>query len=135
VYQAEREEIFREACALGNVRAVQQTLRTGGVAVNGQNRVNGWTALHWAAHRGNDQIVALLLAHGADASITTKDGRTPAQLAKADQVRRLLNETESAPEQPAADQASTAEETSLPFTPHYLAQPDLARVWASPEEM
>jgi hypothetical protein len=41
-YQTEREEAFREACALGNVRAVQQMLRSGTIAINGQNRVNGW---------------------------------------------------------------------------------------------
>jgi hypothetical protein len=42
VYRIEREETFREACALGNERVIQQILRTGSVSVNSQNSVNGW---------------------------------------------------------------------------------------------
>lgn len=44
--------------------------------------VDGWTALHWAARRGSNEAVALLLAHGADPRLTTwTDGRSALHLA------------------------------------------------------
>ncbi|KAI8052285.1 hypothetical protein BDF22DRAFT_687454 [Syncephalis plumigaleata] len=130
-YRTECEETFREACALGNERVVQQMLRTGGVSVNSQNNVNGWTALHWAAARGHVAIVELLLAYNADPSQQAKDGRQPGDLAKDNAIKALLpidgngKSTETSTESAAYN---------LPFTPHYLEQPDLARVWATPEE-
>ncbi|RKP24891.1 hypothetical protein SYNPS1DRAFT_23065 [Syncephalis pseudoplumigaleata] len=126
--RSEQEETFREACALGNRHVVQQALRTGGVAVNSQNSVNGWTALHWAAARGHAAIVELLLAHNADPSVKAKDGRQPGDLAKDDATRALL------PTRTSRQTSTGSPEEQLPFTPHYLAQPDLARVWATPEE-
>jgi ankyrin repeat protein len=44
----------------------------------------GFTALHEAAHRGDAGMVELLLAAGADAARRTDDGRTPADVARAD---------------------------------------------------
>jgi hypothetical protein len=74
--------------------------------------------------------VELLLAYNADSSLQAKDGRLPGDLAKDDVIKALLpvniiklNET-----------TNTDATGNLPFTPHYLEQPDLARVWATPEE-
>ncbi|KNE69152.1 hypothetical protein AMAG_19966 [Allomyces macrogynus ATCC 38327] len=46
----EREELLREAAALGNAKALTFYL-TAGVSPNAQNKINGWTPLHWAAQR------------------------------------------------------------------------------------
>ncbi|KAL9016052.1 MAG: hypothetical protein Q9185_006577 [Variospora sp. 1 TL-2023] len=44
--------------------------------------VDGWTALHWAARRGDSRAVALLLAYGADPRlITWNEGRSALHLA------------------------------------------------------
>ena len=43
----------------------------------------GYTALHGAAHNDYVELVELLLAHGADASLTTDDGQTAADMAGA----------------------------------------------------
>lgn len=44
--------------------------------------VDGWTALHWAARRGDSEAVTLLLAYGADPRLTTwNEGRTALHLA------------------------------------------------------
>ncbi|KAI9593501.1 hypothetical protein BDF19DRAFT_424404 [Syncephalis fuscata] len=129
-YRLEREETFREACALGNERVVQQMLRTGGIVVNGQNRVNGWTALHWATARGHTSIIELLLAYNADPSVAATDGRLPLDLTKDDAIKALLSTTLNGSLLPS--QSNTNE--PLLFTPHYLEQPDLGRVWATPEE-
>ncbi|KAL8834331.1 MAG: hypothetical protein Q9176_007559 [Flavoplaca citrina] len=40
--------------------------------------VDGWTALHWAARRGNSDAVALLLAYGADPRLITWNERRSA---------------------------------------------------------
>ena len=42
---------------------------------------NGYTALAYAAMKGNGRMVELLLRNGADPTVTTKDGDTPVELA------------------------------------------------------
>jgi uncharacterized protein len=51
-----------------------------GADVNGRGE-GGFTALHAARLNGDDALAELLLERGADASLTTDDGRTPAELA------------------------------------------------------
>lgn len=51
-----------------------------------------WSALHHAAEHGHKEMVRFLLALGADCSSQTKDGRTPAQVAKRSSIRALLGE-------------------------------------------
>lgn len=43
--------------------------------------IKGWTALHWAAHKGGKRVIAMLLAHGADASALTHSRATACDLA------------------------------------------------------
>ena len=42
----------------------------------------GFTALHTAAQNGDEAMVALLLDHGADATLETDDGRSGAAIAR-----------------------------------------------------
>jgi ankyrin repeat protein len=42
---------------------------------------NGYTALAYAAMKGNGRMVELLLRNGADPTVTTKEGDTPVELA------------------------------------------------------
>ena len=46
------DEELREACAIGDETKVQLLIGQG-AHVNSANKVNGWTALHWAAYRGH----------------------------------------------------------------------------------
>ena len=41
------EEQFRESACYGDVD-IMNSLLNAGVNVNSQNKMNGWTALHWA---------------------------------------------------------------------------------------
>lgn len=50
-----------------------------GAAVDGRAE-GGFTALHSAAQNGDDELARLLLERGADARLTTDDGRRPADL-------------------------------------------------------
>ncbi|KAL8923764.1 MAG: hypothetical protein Q9208_004412 [Pyrenodesmia sp. 3 TL-2023] len=64
---------------IGNLGA---ELTSGTVSDIDGRDVDGWTALHWAARRGDSDAVALLLAHGADPRLTTwNEGRSALHLA------------------------------------------------------
>lgn len=79
-----------------------------------------WTVLHQAAEAGCADTVAFLLKHGADATLKTKDGKTPLEVAKTEAVRALLKTAE-----PAAVSASHANQGVAP-----AAESDLAKcVW------
>ena len=44
------EEQLRESACYGDVESLTTLIR-GGVDVNSQHKINGWTALHWACKR------------------------------------------------------------------------------------
>ena len=60
-----------------------------GAAVDGEG-AGGFTALHTAAVNGDAALARTLLARGADRTIRNGAGRTPAELASDDELRRLL---------------------------------------------
>jgi ankyrin repeat protein len=60
-----------------------------GADVDGQGE-GGFTALHAAAQSGDTELVRLLLERGADASRSAADGTRAAELARDENVRRLL---------------------------------------------
>ena len=69
-----------------NICVAEQLLRDG-YDVNEQEDLhdkthNGYSALHWAAHKGWKQMLEMLLAHGASTAIRDKHGRTPQALAE-----------------------------------------------------
>lgn len=61
-----------------------------GADVDGQEE-GGFTALHSAAQNGDDALVCLLLERGADATLTTREGKRPADLARTEALRRMLS--------------------------------------------
>jgi len=63
-----KEEQLREACCIGDTETVQKMINDG-VDINSQNKMNGWTSLHWAAKRGHTSIVAALLKNNADVGV------------------------------------------------------------------
>ena len=63
--------------------------------VNKQTK-SGFTALMWACHKGYVDIVTLLLAGGADMSITSQKGCTALSLAKERGDVELINMLEVA---------------------------------------
>ena len=76
------------AAFVGSV-AMARLLLDAGADVNGRAE-GGFTALHSAAQRGNEELVRLLLDRGADPALATADGRRPADLAPDERVRSLL---------------------------------------------
>ncbi|KAG0318487.1 hypothetical protein BG000_004237 [Podila horticola] len=114
--------------AIGNVKAVLHYCQSG-VNINAQNSMNGWTALHWAAHRGHEPVVRALVMRGASKEIQNNKGQTPVDVATKPDICALLGKVVQA--QDSKDQDK--EEGKLTFVPAYLAQPDLSKLWSMPD--
>ncbi|KAJ8246362.1 hypothetical protein GJAV_G00266890 [Gymnothorax javanicus] len=111
--EKELQERLREASAIGDIDEVR-ILVGGGVNINSQNEVNGWTCLHWACKRNHEQIVAYLLDSGADKGIVSSKGELAVQLSSKPEIRRLFGVEEELPE---------VLEPELPVIPNYLSNP------------
>lgn len=59
-----------------------QILIANGANVNYQSEYDGYTSLHWAARKGDLQLVQLLLKHGANINVKNNKKQTPMDLAK-----------------------------------------------------
>ncbi|KAJ2530981.1 hypothetical protein EV175_007260, partial [Coemansia sp. RSA 1933] len=136
----EREENFREMAALGNVKAMKAYLR-GGVDIDGQNKMNGQTALHWACVRGNVDAVDLLVRAGADATVKNNKGQTPLDVCKNDSVRTLLPTYKQDKGNIGRSVATKDKESTsagglveASFVPNYIVNPDLSKAWGIPED-
>jgi ankyrin repeat protein len=85
-----------EAVKAGDLPTIATLLASG--ADVSQPDEQGWTALHWAAGKGEVAIVDLLLRHGADVLHVGRDQRTPYMIALAAvrvEAARLLKEAEA----------------------------------------
>lgn len=49
-----------------------------------------WTALHWAVNYGYENVVELLLEHGADVNAVSDTGKRPLMMAKNDRIKQML---------------------------------------------
>ncbi|XP_049770206.1 poly [ADP-ribose] polymerase tankyrase-1-like isoform X2 [Schistocerca cancellata] len=78
--EEERGRRLREAAEEGAVEEVRALLAAG-ADVGAGDEVYGWTALHWAAGRGDAAVVRLLLSAASDPNARTLGGQTPLHLA------------------------------------------------------
>lgn len=85
-------ERLREQCSVGGEEDVLKHLRDG-AAVNSQNRVNGWCALHFAVRREHAGIVRVLLEHGADTGIRNHKGELAIDMTSNKEIRRIIEGT------------------------------------------
>ncbi|CAJ0588124.1 unnamed protein product [Cylicocyclus nassatus] len=77
---------FLEQCTNGDASKVRNMIAANMVDVSYQHPINGWTALHWAARRGYEEICVLLLAHGFSREVRDKKGRTPFDVCAEDNI-------------------------------------------------
>uniref|UniRef100_A0A2K6UYH1 2-5A-dependent ribonuclease n=1 Tax=Saimiri boliviensis boliviensis TaxID=39432 RepID=A0A2K6UYH1_SAIBB len=86
---AEDNRLLIEAVRKGDVGLVQQLLE-GGANVNFQEEEGGWSPLHNAVQMSREDIVDLLLLHGADPVLRKKNGATPFIIAAIEGNVKLL---------------------------------------------
>ena len=72
---------LRLAAIFGQLGIITHLLVNSSVDLNTAETETGRTALHYAAENGHSNVVALLLAHGANSNLVDGDGRTPIFLA------------------------------------------------------
>ncbi|KAJ2722433.1 hypothetical protein GGI07_003331 [Coemansia sp. Benny D115] len=135
----EREEDFREMAALGNLKAIMAFLR-GGINIDHQNKMNGWTALHWACARNNISVIELLIRAGANLSIENNKGERPIDVCKTTEARDLFKAYMGKDADQAADSSKQQPSVSplqkvdgSDFVPNYLTNPDLSKAWGMPD--
>jgi ankyrin repeat protein len=83
---------FMRACFndhLGVVNMLYQHMQGQGLDDRSDS---GWTALHYAARCGSEEVVRFLLLAGADPTITNNEGRTPRALAEQTDDIEILRE-------------------------------------------
>jgi ankyrin repeat protein len=69
---------------------VAKLLLERGAGVNAQEKRNGLSSLSHAVGRGDKDLVSVLLAHGADPSLKSADGRTPLERAEANGASEIV---------------------------------------------
>ncbi|XP_041473819.1 ankyrin repeat domain-containing protein 40-like [Lytechinus variegatus] len=110
------EEKLRESASIGDQDGIEECLCQG-ADINSQNKMNGWTALHWASKRGHPTIVNFLLGRGADPSISNHKGELPVQMTDSEEVKKMIGNISG------IGTSVTVEKEALPFTPNYLMNP------------
>jgi len=90
IYQRNKkgETPLFKAVSRGKLNVVSYLVEKG-ARVNTQDR-KGNTALHRAAYKGHEKIVKFLLQSGAKKNAVNKKGQAPADLAKNNKIRKML---------------------------------------------
>ena len=79
-----------QAAADGDTHTITSLLNSKTININSQNKINGWTALHWACKRNQIPTVKLLLAHGADHTIKNFKNQTPLQVSQNPEIIKSI---------------------------------------------
>ncbi|XP_057301292.1 ankyrin repeat domain-containing protein 40-like [Hydractinia symbiolongicarpus] len=88
-FSEEMNEKLREMCCIGEVDTALNLLRSG-ADINSQNKMNGWTCLHWAAKRGHTALVKILMHNGGDADLKNFKGETAYDIALNKELKEIL---------------------------------------------
>ena len=143
-------ERLREQCSVGDEDDVRRHLRNG-AAVNSQNRVNGWSALHFAARREHAGIVRVLLEHGADFSIKNHKGEMASDMTSNKEIRRIIESYQARNEECQREDSTQGSSScdsdtnqnggigedrplsNVSFLPGYIANPVFPYTFAAPK--
>lgn len=120
--EEELNEKLREFSCQGDVEGVYKCLSQG-ADVNSQNKMNGWTSLHWASKRGHINVLQILLKASADPSICNKKGERAADVAPNSKISNAVQSLSNSPETPSKPEEVGKKVFSDTFIPNYLKHP------------
>lgn len=86
----QKNEKFRELCYIGDMELIKNFYRSNNPDINSQNKVNGWTCLHWACSKNNLNLIQYLCENGANQEIKNKDGKTPIEYIQDKNIQKNL---------------------------------------------
>ncbi|KAF5287501.1 hypothetical protein FQA39_LY04129 [Lamprigera yunnana] len=112
------EEKLREAACMGDAEVVQ-TLISQNIDINSRNSLNGWTALHWACKRGNEEVARLLIDNGADITVENFKGETAATVCTSTSIYSLLEGDKP------QNNFTPSSDDNVKFVPNYIKNPPL----------
>lgn len=78
-----------EACTFNHLNTAKFLIENG-ANINHTDDRGFYTALHWAAGKGNEKIVSLLLEHKADTTKLTSTGESAFDIAKALKKKKVI---------------------------------------------
>jgi ankyrin repeat protein len=81
--KSEYDETALTLAAWGGSKDVTQLLLDQGADIEATEKDDGYTALHGAVDLGHEEVARLLLEHGSNVARNDKRGRTPLQIARA----------------------------------------------------
>ncbi|EGT58798.1 hypothetical protein CAEBREN_28806 [Caenorhabditis brenneri] len=120
---------FLHLCSMGDGTRVRDALLTGRVDINYKHKSNGWTALHWAANRGHQDIVLLLIEAGYAINAEDAIQRIPYDVCAKDNdnlktILQLGEERENMVQHIASRRSSgDSDQGSAGFVPNYVRHP------------
>nr|CDJ95872.1 Ankyrin domain containing protein [Haemonchus contortus] len=124
---------FLEYCLVGDVSKVREMLDTNKVDPKYRHPVNGWTALHWAAHCGNTKVCLLLLERGFSENSRDRHNQTPWEVCPEDNtlLKEILRPRSVRIEEVMAEvnskrRSSTGTDNNNRFAPKYVKKPPLS---------
>lgn len=85
----DKQNLLHISCWFGWTGIVLYLLELKVIDINSVDK-DGWTPLHGASYQGRNEIVKLLLKHGANPNVANNEKKTPTGLAKENGKKDVL---------------------------------------------
>ena len=122
-FEYEKNEKLRELCYIGDLELIKAFCINEKPDVNSKNKINQWTALHWAAKQNNLELVKYLLEIGASIDNKDKDDRKPSYFAKDPMIKSLLTRDVNENQLNLSKTVETVS-SQISFIPNFIKNPD-----------
>lgn len=91
-YYVKGSKEFFSAVKMGDIIMILKFLRGNGELANDRDKLQR-TPLHWAARRGYDKVVEMLVDFGAEVQVVDSFGKSPVEMALEQEYRDIAKVT------------------------------------------